>query len=73
MTRPKPETKYDVAREFSAGFAAALLTQVRSLSESDHWLSGYDAGYSFRKDKNKRLNEYLVSIGHEPMAVVRAI
>ncbi len=67
----KPETKYDIAREFSAGFCAALLPAPRSLSESDHWLSGYDAGYGLRGTKNEKLNGYLRSIGCEAMAIVR--
>lgn len=70
---PNPETKYDIAKQWSAGFAAALLPSARSLSESDHWLSGYDAGYGLRGTKNEKLNGYLRSIGQEPMAVVRAI
>lgn len=64
------ESKYDIAKQFSAGFAAALIPQGRNLSESDHWLSGWDAGYGMRAAKSEQLNLYLVSIGHEPMGTV---
>jgi hypothetical protein len=64
---------YEIARQYGNGFAAALIPQSRLLSESDHWLAGYDDGYAFRAAKNDRLNKYLVSIGKRPMANVRAI
>lgn len=67
----KPENKYDVAKQFSAGYAACLTPLPRSLLESDHWIAGWDAGYSARRVKNDKLNEYLVSVGHEPMLEVR--
>jgi hypothetical protein len=66
------ETKYDVAKEFSAGFVASLKPSARLLSESDHWLAGWDAGYAFRDSKNSLMDEYLVSIGLGRMGVVRA-
>lgn len=72
VTMTKAETKYDVAKEYSAGFAASLLPSTRSLSESDHWLAGWDAGYALRTAKNERLNQYLKRNGHEQMATVRA-
>ena len=62
--------RLDIMKQFSEGFAAALTPRSRSLSESDHWLSGWDAGYAFRKAKNERLDAYLVSIGMEPQAVI---
>lgn len=65
------ESKFDVGKEWSAGFVASLLPAPRSLSESDHWLAGYDTGYGLRRQKSELLNKYLVSIGHEPMGVVR--
>lgn len=70
MQAKKPTT-YDIAREFSDGVAAAILVRPRLLSASDHWLSGYDVGYGMRKEKNDRLNDYLVSIGEEPIGVVK--
>jgi hypothetical protein len=42
------------------------------LSESDHWLAGWDAGYAFRDSKNSLMDEYLVSIGLGRMGVVRS-
>jgi hypothetical protein len=71
MSEAKKETKYDVAREFNDGVAAAILVRPRLRSASDHWLSGYDVGYGLRKEKNERLNEYLVSIGERPMGVLK--
>jgi hypothetical protein len=65
------KSKYQIGKEFTAGFVAAIAVQSRSLTESDHWLSGWDSGYALRAERNKRLNEYLVHIGHEPMAVVK--
>jgi hypothetical protein len=65
------ESKYDVAKEFSRGFCAALLPCPRERSNTNHWLAGYDSGYSLRSEKNKQMNDYLVSIGREPMAVLK--
>ncbi len=65
------ESRYGIARQFTEGFAAAIRFVPRILTESDHWLAGYDAGYPFRKHKNERLNEYLVVIGREPMEIIR--
>mgnify|MGYP007071566294 CR=1 FL=1 len=62
---------YEIGKQWSAGFAASLLPSARLLSESDHWLAGWDAGYAFRKAKNERLNEYMVSIGEKPFGVVK--
>lgn len=63
--------KLDICREFSRGFADSVGLQPRKLAESDHWLAGYDAGYYCRKVKNEALDKYLVSIGHEPQAIIR--
>lgn len=63
-------TNYDIARDWNNGFAASF-TQPRLLSESDDWLAGWDSGYGFRKAKNEKLNEYMVSIGRKPFSVVR--
>lgn len=65
------EDKYEVARQWKAGFAAAIChAKDRLLSESDHWLAGWDAGYKLRHVRYASLNEYLISIGREPMGVV---
>ena len=72
MTRKQMQpSKYDIARQFTKGFVAALTPDARSLSESDHWLAGYDAGYGLRAQKNELLNEYLVGIGYKPLDVIR--
>lgn len=63
--------KLDICREFSRGFADSVGLKSRSVSESDHWLAGYDAGYYCRKVKNEALDKYLVSIGQEPQAIIR--
>lgn len=65
------QTKYDIAKQFTAGFVAAIaMTEARSLSESDHWIVGWDAGYLYRGEKTTLLNEYLVSIGRDPIRKV---
>lgn len=63
--------RFDIMKQFSEGFAAALTPRPRSLSESDHWIAGWDAGYGLRKAKHKRLDSYLVSIGQEPQLVIK--
>lgn len=63
--------KYEVAKEFIAGFAAAVQVEPCSPDKSDHWHAGWDAGYRFRSATHSPLNEYLVSIGCEPMGIVR--
>jgi hypothetical protein len=68
ITKPGP---YQIPREWSDGFVAAIAVRPRLGAASEHWLAGYDVGYGFRKQKNERLNEYLVSIGEHPMGVVR--
>lgn len=66
-----PPTKYTIAKEFTDGLLASLKPQFRDTSKSPHWLAGWDSGYELRKEKNRRLNEYLVNIGEKPMTVVR--
>ena len=63
--------KYDIAKEFTAGLVAALTPAGIDESKSPYWQAGYEAGYEMRAEKNRRLNEYLVSLGSEPMAVVK--
>ncbi len=65
------ESKYEVAKEWYKGFAAVLQGSSRLMSESDHWLAGWDAGYRCRIDQREVLNDYLESIGMEPMRIVR--
>lgn len=67
----KVMSKYDIAKEFSAGFCAALTPEPWCESNSQHWRAGYNAGYGIRKEKNERLNKYLASIGVETMGVVK--
>lgn len=70
------QTKYDICKQFSAGFAAALdLSATRSVisTGSAHWEAGYRAGYAMRPEKNFKLDAYLVSIGHAPQLETRAI
>ena len=65
------KNKYDIARDFSEGVVAALAVNGIDPAKSEHWQAGYGAGYAMRAEKNRRLNEYLVSIGQEPMSIVR--
>jgi len=67
----KRESKYGIGNQFTAGLVAALTPKPIDDAESEHWHAGYLAGYRLRSEKHKALNEYLVSIGHEPMAIVR--
>lgn len=62
---------YEIHREFTKGYAAAIAANGRSLSESDHWLAGWDAGYAARKQKNDALDVYLISIGLPAQKYVR--
>lgn len=71
VVKDQATRKLDICREFSRGFADSVGLQPRKLAESDHWLAGYDAGYYCRKVKNEALDKYLVSIGHEPQAIIR--
>ncbi len=66
-------SKYAIVNDFVAGMVAGMtLHHHRSLSESDHWIAGWDAGYQMRADKNRRIDEYLISIGQEPQATIQA-
>lgn len=60
-----------ICRDFTRGFADSVGLRPRRMSESDHWLAGYDAGYRCRVARNEALDKYLVSIGQEPQAVIR--
>lgn len=64
-------SKYTISRQFSLGFAAALTPEFRDGSKSEHWLAGWDAGYSLRREKHLLMNKYLIGIGEEPMGEVR--
>jgi hypothetical protein len=64
---------YTIADEFSAGFCAAIRPEPRRLTESDHWIAGWDAGYVVRKARTDALNAYLVSLGKRPLSVIRVV
>jgi len=66
----KIESKYDVTKIYSRGFCAAMLPEPRN-ETNVHWLAGYDDGYALRELKNVCMNEYLVKIGHQPIAMVK--
>jgi hypothetical protein len=65
--------RYEIAKEFSAGFAAALIPSGIDPAKPSHWHAGYSAGYGLRTEKNRLLNEYLVSIGEKPLGIVRIV
>lgn len=67
------EHVYKIVAEFTAGYVAAQIPQPRPLSESGHWIAGWDAGYEARKARNEKIDEYLVSIGRKPLAAVRLV
>ncbi len=63
--------RYDIMHDFVDGLFAGLGLSGIDDSKSEHWQAGYNAGYGLRKEKNRLLDEYLVSIGELPQAVVR--
>lgn len=63
-------TRYEVMKQFTAGVAATIACEYRDESKSEHWLAGWDAGYPLRKERNRLLNEYLISTGRKPQAVI---
>lgn len=65
--------KYDIAKEFYAGFLAALMPLGCDDTKPAHWQAGYLAGYRIRAERSRVLNEYLASIGQEPMGIIKAI
>jgi hypothetical protein len=70
-SQPISQSKFDIGKEFTAGFTAGMfLLSPLDTTKSDHWQSGWNVGYGHRKIKNDALNEYLKSIGQEPMHVV---
>jgi hypothetical protein len=62
--------KYEIGKEWSNGFSAAIQPSAIDETASSHWMAGYTAGYEMRKIKNEKLNEYLVSIRSDPMFTV---
>jgi hypothetical protein len=67
----KLESKYDIGKQWTQGLLAGLTPSPYVETESAHWKAGYDFGYKSRKEwKHNALNEYLVSIGQEPMGYV---
>jgi hypothetical protein len=63
-------SKYEIAYEFTNGFAAGVSGVLPRLSSPAHWVAGWDAGYECRQFKHEKLNKYLESIGVEKMAIV---
>lgn len=63
--------RYDVMKQFTQGLIAGIgMTEAANApGKSEHWHAGYLAGYEMRKEKNRRLDEYLISTGREPQAV----
>jgi hypothetical protein len=62
------ETRYDIIREFREGMACAIaMTPVRH-DASEHWNAGWRAGKIAAHESG---NAYLVSIGREPMGIVK--
>lgn len=63
--------RYEICKQFTAGYAACLAIQHRDvIGQSAHWLAGWDAAWPARQEKNRQLDAYLVSIGHEPQLVI---
>ena len=66
-------SRYEIAKDFNNGLLSALRQSFMDKTQSKHWASGYEAGCRMRAEKSKMLNEYLMSIGEEPMAVIRIV
>jgi len=66
----KAISEYDIAKEFMEGFAYGLKPASIPEDKSEHWRAGYGAGYGLRGEKNKWLNDYLLSLGCNPMKVI---
>jgi hypothetical protein len=62
--------KHIIANEFCKGYAACFAGDgMRRLSESDHWLAGWDAANKERIVRNQHLEAYLASIGVESVQI----
>jgi hypothetical protein len=59
--------RHNAYREFVRGYADAVQGESNNIGASEHWQAGWHAGYFAREQRNVKLNEYLKSIGHEPM------
>ncbi len=66
-------SRYEIMRAWSEGFAAGIVPSGIEAIKSEHWQAGYSAGYATRKEKNRLLDEYLVSVGQEPQVVIRTM
>ena len=62
--------RYDIMKDWSAGYVAALLPLAIDSEKSDHWHAGYTSGYHARKHRGESLDKYLVSIGLEPQVII---
>lgn len=63
-------TRYDVMQKWSDGFVAGIRPAAIHPHEDEHWQAGYLAGYKMRVEKNRLLDEYLISTGREPQAKI---
>lgn len=64
-------TRFELMQRWSDGFVAALTPLPIDESRGEIWLAGYTAGYKMRAEKNRLLDEYLVSTGRKPQARFR--
>ena len=64
-------TRLQVMKQWGEGFAAAFLPCGFDDSKPEHWQAGYLAGYKMRPEKNRALDEYLISTGRKPQAVIK--
>ncbi len=64
-------TRHERMKLWTAGFIAAHSGDGIDESKPEPWQRGYEAGYTNRREKNRLLDEYLVSIGAAPQAVIR--
>lgn len=62
--------RYDIMKDWSAGYVAALTPLPIDAEKSNHWHAGYTAGYHARKQRGEALDKYLVSIGLEPQVII---
>jgi DNA-binding PadR family transcriptional regulator len=62
--------KYDIAKQYRAGYAASIALESLGDDRSIHWVAGWNAGYRARMAAAETLNSYLSSIGCATMEVM---
>ncbi len=64
-------TRFEVMKEWTAGFVAGIAPSGCDPTKGEHWQAGYLDGYKMRAAKGAALDQYLISTGREPQAKIR--